>query len=71
MVPWDALNTRPLSELCLGTTHGISEAAQFDQYQYVWFINPKIEENNLVRFIGVAKNIGRMMVFYVFLVSVM
>ena len=63
MVPWDAPNARPPSELRLGTTPDISEAAQFDWYQYVWFVNPKMEKC-IARYIGVADNIGAMMTFW-------
>ena len=63
MVPWDAPNARPPSELRLRTTPDISEAAQFDWYQYVWFVNPK-REKCIARYIGVADEIGAMMTFW-------
>ena len=62
IAPWDAPNARSPCELRLGTTPDISEAAQFDWYQYVWYVNPKMEKK-IARFIGVAKSIGSLMTF--------
>ena len=57
IAPWDVPNARSPCELRIGTTPDISEAAQFDWYQYVWYVNPKMEKK-IARFIGFAKIIG-------------
>ena len=54
-------------ELRLGDTPDISEYAQFDWYQYVWFIQPAgdyLEKKVLARFVGVASNVGSLMTFW-------
>ena len=58
---WDTPSARSPCELRLGTTPDISEAAQ---YQYVWYVNLKMEKK-VARFIGVAKSIGSLMKFWV------
>ena len=55
------------SELRLGDTPDISEYAQFDWYQYVWFIQPAgdhLDRKVLARFVGVASNVGSLMTFW-------
>ena len=42
----------------------ISEYGQFDWYDYVWYMDPK-QEKHLGRWIGVAKDIGSPMTFWI------
>ena len=42
----------------------ISEYCQFDWYQYVWYMDPN-QEKHLGRWIGVARNIGSPMIFWI------
>ena len=51
----------------LGDTPDISEYAQFDWYQYVWVIEPRkgeMDKKKLMRYIGVAPNVGSSMTFW-------
>ncbi len=58
------LNGRVPSEAYSGDTPDISEYAQFDWYQYVWYIDSD-GARKLGRWIGVATNYGAPMTFWV------
>ena len=46
----------------------ISKYIQFDWYQYVWYMNPK-SEKQLGWWVGVAKDVGGLMTFWILLKS--
>ena len=46
----------------------ISEYIQFDWYQYVWYMNPG-SKKQLGQWVGVAKDVGRLMTFWILLKS--
>ena len=55
------------SKIRLGDTLDMSENAQFNWYQYIWYVDPKIREmdkKKLARFVGVATNVGSKMKFW-------
>ena len=64
-----ALNGRTPAEMIRGDTPDISEYAQFDWYEYVWYIDPvsawPIEKRKLGRWIGVASDVGAAMTFWI------
>lgn len=68
---WDnpALNGRTPAEIIQGDTPDISEWAQFDWYEYVWYIDPAskwpTEKRKLGRWIGVASDVGAAMTFWI------
>jgi hypothetical protein len=57
------------TELVDGNTPDISEYAQFDWYQLVWYIDPAVQfpddTRKLGRWIGVAHDVGSPMTFWV------
>jgi hypothetical protein len=62
------LNGRVPDEVIEGNTPDISEYAQFDWYEYVWFHDPTVQfpgnAKRLARWIGVAHDVGNPMSFY-------
>jgi hypothetical protein len=64
-----ALDSRVPSEIVDGSTPDISEYAQFDWYQYVWYYDPMVQfpvdPRWLVRWVGVAHDVGNPMMFWV------
>ena len=64
-----ALQGRVPTELIEGNTPDISEFAQFDWYQLVWYIDPAVrfpdDTRKLGRWIGVAHDVGSPMTFWV------
>ena len=64
-----ALQGRVPTELINGNTPDISEYAQFDWYQLVWYIDPAVrfpdDSRKLGRWIGVAHDVGSPMTFWV------
>ena len=64
-----ALQGRVPSEVIEGNTPDISEYAQFDWYQHVWYIDPAVQfpddSRKLGRWIGVAHDVGSPMTFWV------
>jgi hypothetical protein len=64
-----ALQGRVPAELIDGNTPDISEYAQFDWYQLVWYIDPAVQfpddTRKLGRWIGVAHDVGSPMTFWV------
>ena len=64
-----ALQGRVPTELIDGNTPDISEYAQFDWYQLVWYIDPAVrfpdDSRKLGRWIGVAHDVGSPMTFWV------
>jgi hypothetical protein len=64
-----ALNGRVATELLEGETPDISEYAQFDWYEPVWFIDPTSSfpepKRKLGRWIGVASDVGQAMTFWI------
>jgi hypothetical protein len=68
-----ALQGRVPTELINGNTPDISEYAQFDWYQLVWYIDPAVrfpdDSRKIGRWIGVAHDVGSPMTFWVLLQS--
>ena len=64
-----ALHDRVPSEAVEGGTPDISEYAQFDWYQTVWYLDPAVQFPNdarkLGKWIGVAHDVGSPMTFWV------
>ena len=64
-----ALHDRVPSEVVEGGTPDISEYAQFDWYQTVWYLDPAVQFPNdarkLGKWIGVAHDVGSPMTFWV------
>ncbi|EEC42806.1 predicted protein [Phaeodactylum tricornutum CCAP 1055/1] len=64
-----ALNGRVATELLEGDTPDISEYAQFDWYEPVWFIDPTSAfpemKKKLGRWVGVASDVGQAMTFWI------
>ncbi|KAI2501803.1 Reverse transcriptase (RNA-dependent DNA polymerase) [Fragilaria crotonensis] len=64
-----ALHDRVPCEVIEGNTPDISEYAQFDWYQYVWYHDPAVQfpedARKLGRWIGVAHDVGSPMTFWV------
>ena len=64
-----SLNDRVPCEAIEGNTPDISEYAQFDWFQYVWYHDPAVQFPNdpkkLGRWIGVAHDVGSPMTFWV------
>jgi hypothetical protein len=64
-----ALQGRVPSEAIEGNTPDISEYAQFDWYQQVWYIDPAVQfpddSRKLGRWIGVAHDVGSPMTFWI------
>jgi hypothetical protein len=64
-----ALQGRVPSEVIEGNTPDISEYAHFDWYQHVWYIDPAVQfpddSRKLGRWIGVARDVGSPMTFWV------
>jgi hypothetical protein len=63
------LQGRVPSEVIEGNTPDISEYAQFDWYQYVWYLDPAMpfpgDAKKLGRWIGVAHDVGSPITFWV------
>jgi hypothetical protein len=63
------LHDRVPSEAIKGNTPDISEYAQFDWYEYVWYLDPAVkfpdEAKKLGRWIGVAHDVGSPMTFWI------
>lgn len=64
-----SLDGRAPAEAVEGNTPDISEYAQFDWYQYVWYVDPTssfpVPKKKLGRWIGVAHDVGQAMCFWV------
>ena len=64
-----SLQGRVPAEIIEGNTPDISEYAQFDWYQLVWYVDPAVQFPNdarkLGRWIGVAHDVGSPMTFWV------
>ena len=64
-----SLHDRVPCEAIEGNTPDISEYAQFEWYQYVWYHDPKVrfpdDPKKLGRWIGVAHDIGSPMTFWI------
>jgi hypothetical protein len=67
------LHDRVPSEAIEGNIPDISEYAQFDWYEYVWYLDPVVkfpdEAKKLGRWIGVAHDVGSPMTFWILPVS--
>jgi hypothetical protein len=67
------LHDRVPSEAIEGNTPDISEYAQFDWYEYVWYLDPAVQfpddAKKLGRWIGVAHDVGSPMTFWVLTAS--
>ena len=63
------LRDRVPAEMVDGHTPDISEYAQFDWYQYVWYYNPSVQfpddAKRLGRWLGVSHDVGNPMCFWV------
>jgi hypothetical protein len=61
------------SEVLEGSTPDISEYAQFEWFEYVWYLDPAVQfledAKKLGRWIGVAHDVGSPMTFWVLPVS--
>lgn len=64
-----SLHDRVPCEVVEGNTPDISEYAQFDWYQYIWYHDPAVQfpedAQKLGRWIGVAQDVGSPMTFWV------
>jgi hypothetical protein len=64
-----ALDGRVPAEVVEGSTPDISEYAQFDWYQYVWYYDPTVsfpaDPRKLARWVGVAHDVGNPVTFWV------
>jgi hypothetical protein len=67
------LDGRVPDEIVEGNTPDISEYAQFDWYEYVWYLDPAVQfpqdARRLGRWIGVAHDVGSPMTFWVLTLS--
>jgi hypothetical protein len=67
------LHDRVPSEAIEGNTPDISEYAQFDWYEYVWYLDPAVQfpedAKKLGHWIGVAHDVGSSMTFWVLTAS--
>jgi hypothetical protein len=67
--PIPSLNDRVPAERIEGNTPDISEYAQFDWYEHVWYIDPSVQfpedQKRLGRWIGVAHDVGQAMTSWV------
>jgi hypothetical protein len=64
-----ALNGHTPTKIIEGDTPDTSEYAQFDWYEYVWYIDPAskfpTEKRKLGRWVGVASDVGAAMMFWI------
>jgi hypothetical protein len=64
-----SLHDRVPCKVVEGNTRDISECAQFDWYQYIWYHDPAVQfpddARKLGRWIGVAQDVGSPMTFWV------
>ena len=63
------LDGRVPSEAIEGNTPDISEYAQFDWYEYVWYLDPAVpfpeDAKKLGRWVGVAHDVGSPMTYWI------